>query len=271
MATRRYSYTRNRTQAKYLLALLLITIVISAILLYSYRLQIKGLESTISGLQNSLKLEAEIIENKTKMIFGLQSELRASDSLIDDLSGRLGMAQSEVKALTPVIKQYYAVAVRSNKGVVIPFEVKLTNGTGLVSVNIRNVDLLSGTQDSIRVAVAVAEMQTKASLSKMDVTVSFINEEQEIVSLDGPSAGAVITTAIIAAIQNKTLDNKVLATGTINLDGSIGPVGGVEEKALAAENFGARLFIVPYGEKVSSGIEVIEAKNIVEVTDLVLK
>jgi len=265
------AYKRKDRQVKALLVLLLIVIIISSFLLYSYDLQAKSLELTIEKFQNVLRIQAEAIENRTIMITNLQHELRVSDLLIDDLGSRLGIAQSEVRALTPIIKQYYAVAVRSNSGVVIPFEVKLTNGTGLVSVNIRNVDLQSGTQDSIRVAVAVAEMQTKTDLSNRDVTVSFINDQQEIVSLDGPSAGAVITTAIIAAIQNKTLDSTVLATGTINPDGSIGLVGGVAEKAAAASSFGARIFIVPYGEKVYSNIEVIEAKNIIEVTSLVLK
>lgn len=273
-------YRRRDKRVKYLSLLLFIVTATFAIVIYSYHqqliesgLQIKNLQLNVDNLQKDIQIKLEIIENKTKTITGLQTQLQIDDLLIESLGNKLGIAQKEIATLTPTIKRYYAVAVRSNSGgLVIPFDVKLTNGTGLVSVNIRNVDLLSGTQDSIRVAVAVAEMQTNTDLSNRDVTVSFVNEQPEIVSLDGPSAGAVITATIIAAIENKTIDSKILATGAINIDGSLGPVGGVNEKAAAAASFGAKTFIVPYGEKVSSDtMEIIEAKNIAEVINLVLK
>jgi uncharacterized protein len=273
-------YRRRDKRVKYLSLLLFIVTATFAIVIYSYHyqlvqstLQIKDLEFSIANLQKEIQAKLEVIENKTKIIGKLQTELEINDLLIESLGNKLGIAQSEIEALTPITKRYYAVAVRSNSGgLVIPFDVKLTNGTGLVSVNIRNVDFLSGTQDSIRVAVAVAEVQTRTDLSNKDVTVSFVNEQPEIVSLDGPSAGAVITATIIAAIENKTIDSKILATGAINIDGSLGPVGGVNEKAAAAASFGAKTFIVPYGEKISSGaMEIIEAKNIAEVINLVLK
>ena len=40
----------------------------------------------------------------------------------------------------------------------------------------------------------------------------------------------------------------VAATGTIDLDGDVGPVGGVEQKAIAADESGADVFLVPSAE-----------------------
>jgi len=40
-------------------------------------------------------------------------------------------------------------------------------------------------------------------------------------------------------------------TGTINSDGTIGPVGGVPEKAQAAGQYHAKIFLVPKGKGVS--------------------
>jgi uncharacterized protein len=276
----RYRHKEKDRFVKLLSLLLLLVTAVSAVLIYSYHqqlvqsnLQIKGLNLTVANLQRNIQTKLEVIYNKTKDIEKLNTQLQIGDLLIESLGNKLGIAQSEIKSLTPVTRRYYAVAVRSNSGgLVIPFDVKIANGTGLVSVNIRNVDLLSGTQDSIRIAVAVAEVQTNTDLSSKDVTVSFVNEQEEIVSLDGPSAGAVITTAIIAAIQNKTIDTTILATGAINSDGSIGPVGGVDEKAAAAASFGAKIFLVPYGQKTfSSNLQVIEVRTIQEMTNLVLK
>jgi PDZ domain-containing protein len=38
---------------------------------------------------------------------------------------------------------------------------------------------------------------------------------------------------------------KIAGTGTINLDGSVGPIGGVEQKVAAAEAAGAEYFLSP--------------------------
>jgi Lon-like protease len=40
----------------------------------------------------------------------------------------------------------------------------------------------------------------------------------------------------------------VAATGTVDVDGEVGPVGGVTQKALAAEEAGASFFLVPFDE-----------------------
>jgi PDZ domain-containing protein len=40
----------------------------------------------------------------------------------------------------------------------------------------------------------------------------------------------------------------VATTGTIELDGSVGEVGGVAQKTIAVKNAGATLFLVPSGE-----------------------
>lgn len=75
-------------------------------------------------------------------------------------------------------------------------------------------------------------------------------ESVEIQSIDGPSAGAATTVATIAALENKIIKENVIITGTINEDGSIGPVGGIFQKAQAASEAGAELFLVPNGQSV---------------------
>lgn len=63
----------------------------------------------------------------------------------------------------------------------------------------------------------------------------------------GPSAGLAFTLAILDRMSPGSLtgDQRVAVTGTIELDGSVGPVGGVEHKAEAAIREGATLFLVP--------------------------
>lgn len=223
-------------------------------------------DSLISNLQaNMQRLNSEMQS--------LEANVSSRDAAIKSLNSQLGLAQGELNSLTPTIKTYYAVAVSTDgSGTVIPVGVKLSQGSGLVSVNIKNVDLLSQAQESIRTASLVAQAETGTSLSSKDIDISFTNNGPDVVTMDGPSAGAVITTLLVAAIENKTINGNILMTGTINPDGSIGQVGGVASKAVAVKDFGASVFLVPAGEKVGvEGLNVTEVASINDALGMVLQ
>ena len=65
--------------------------------------------------------------------------------------------------------------------------------------------------------------------------------------IGGPSAGLAFTLTILDLLTPGELTggNDVAVTGTIALDGSVGNVGGVAQKAAAAADDGVKLFIVP--------------------------
>lgn len=67
--------------------------------------------------------------------------------------------------------------------------------------------------------------------------------------VDGPSAGGLMTAAFISALQNDQLRPDVAFTGTINPDGSIGPVGGIQYKLEAAAKQGKKLMLIPIGQR----------------------
>jgi len=68
--------------------------------------------------------------------------------------------------------------------------------------------------------------------------------------VSGPSAGLAFTLAIIDDLTpgDLTGGRRVAITGSIQPDGSVGIVGGVEQKAVTARRNGARLMLVPVGE-----------------------
>lgn len=65
----------------------------------------------------------------------------------------------------------------------------------------------------------------------------------------GPSAGLMHTLAIIDLLTEGELTkgNVIAGTGTIQLDGSVGNIGGVRQKVVAAQAAGARYMLVPEG------------------------
>jgi PDZ domain-containing protein len=77
----------------------------------------------------------------------------------------------------------------------------------------------------------------------------------------GPSAGLMFTLTVYNLLSTNDLTGglKIAGTGTINLDGTVGPIGGVKQKVFAAEGVGAIYFLCPV-ENYADAISV--AKNI---------
>ena len=63
----------------------------------------------------------------------------------------------------------------------------------------------------------------------------------------GPSAGLMFALTIYNMLSPDDLTGgqRVAGTGTIDIDGRVGPIGGVTQKIAAAETAGARYFVVP--------------------------
>jgi len=138
-----------------------------------------------------------------------------------------------------------AAVDQEGNGVITPLTVELRPGNGKLLTNIEKLLFWIDTQYSIQIARDVAENLTQVNTSDYDLIYSI---KTNATLIGGPSAGASLTVATIAALENKTLRKDVMMTGTINPGGTIGEVGGILEKAKAAKELGAELFIVPSGQ-----------------------
>ena len=203
---------------------------------------------------------------RDRAVAGLQSQ-------VSDLQERLAKKpaeQKQVQTPLPVMapdntsRSITAVAVKQvivtdgffqraqYQGLVMNITVDIKDGRGLVLVN---TEIPAGVdfQTSARTAVKVAQDTVPgADLSHKDVIFSITSgdRESELQAVDGPSAGAAMTLLLVSELRSQNLDRSVLITGTIEPDGTVGQVGGVPEKALAAGQYGAKILLVPKGEAV---------------------
>ena len=72
----------------------------------------------------------------------------------------------------------------------------------------------------------------------------------EAVGFEGGSAGLALTLGLLDVLTPGELTgrNRIAVTGTMEIDGTVGKVGSVTEKATAARRAGARFFLVPAGQ-----------------------
>lgn len=88
-----------------------------------------------------------------------------------------------------------------------------------------------------------------SAITTFDIT---SNEDVKITSKEsesGPSGGLMMTLMVYNALtkQDLTHGKKVVGTGTISLDGSVGEIGGVKYKLMGAVKEDADIFLVPSG------------------------
>jgi ATP-dependent Lon protease len=88
---------------------------------------------------------------------------------------------------------------------------------------------------------------------------------------DGPSAGITMTMALLSAASGKPLRGNVAMTGEVTLRGQILPIGGLNEKLLAAKRAGMTTVLVPDANRsdveelqkgLTEGLEIVYVKNV---------
>ena len=199
-----------------------------------------------------------------------------------------------VSILVPAVTQTEKglVGVVSNLTVTVEYP-----GSGNVYVStmpLTQIDM----QASARTAAIVASTLLGYNPLTLDFYVSM---KSPAITIGGPSAGAAMTAAMVAALGGFQINHSVMLTGMINPDGTIGPVGGIKEKLEASAKVGAKVFLVPVGQTMvyeqkieykkigpfvfqtvkkipvnvveygnSLGVKVIEVSNIVDVVKYVL-
>jgi len=149
----------------------------------------------------------------------------------------------------PARSNINVIAVTENgEGIIGHADVEIIQGRGRVLVN-TNPFIEPDTQQSAETATRVAADITGKKLDAYDVIISFNMSDNgtQAQVLGGPSAGAAITLAVLSAIEGKPLRSDISATGTVEKDGTIGPVGAVFEKAQAAGKAGIKTFFIPEG------------------------
>lgn len=171
-----------------------------------------------------------------------------------------------VTLLVPAIEKVN----NTERGVMAILQVYAREGSGHIFIDTMPLTEID-TQTSARIAREVVSSILDLDMNDYDL---FIIIRSDSPAVGGPSAGAAIAIATIASLLNLSINPSVIITGAINIDGTIGEVGGILEKARAAAEHNATIFLIPYGQSKIQNIDIKEyAKSkwnltVIEVKDI---
>ena len=136
-------------------------------------------------------------------------------------------------------------------GELMQLEVLATEGTGKV--------ILTGSLgDVMKESANAAISWVRANANRLSIETDFyktkdihIHATEAAVPKDGPSAGITITTALVSALTENPIKNTVAMTGEVTIRGRVLPIGGLNEKTMAAYRAGVKTVIMPKGNEPS--------------------
>ncbi|MEM0475898.1 MAG: hypothetical protein QW343_03835 [Candidatus Norongarragalinales archaeon] len=173
--------------------------------------------------------------------------------LIVLLTAAAGLAAFVGYSLYPSTREtrFAAAAVsETGEGVIIEFSLRSRPGNGALLVNIANASWREDAEHSFRAAREQAECLLGVPLNNRDYELSLASAQEGVA---GESAGAAFASAIIANYLNAQLRGDAVISAALNnankSSDELQPIGGADEKILAAANAGKKVFLIAQSQQ----------------------
>ena len=155
-----------------------------------------------------------------------------SDAVLDPADTILEVDGTPV----PTLEDLSAVLADAEPGDVVELTIDRP-GEGVMDVS---VELVADPQDPDRTIIGFVPFDTRTVDLPFDVSI-------DTAAVGGPSAGLAFTLALVDELTEGDLTGgrDIAVTGTIRLDGTVGPIGGLEQKVSAVHQHGVSVFLIP--------------------------
>lgn len=165
-------------------------------------------------------------------------------------------------------------------GEILPIECMLLSGKGQLILTGKLGDVM---KESAQIAVSLVRERLQrfgidpAIVRKTDI---HIHVPEGAVPKDGPSAGIALTLCLLSAFTKQPIAPDIAFTGEVSLTGACLPIGGLNEKALAALAAGVKTLHLPEGNKkdvaelpepAKKGLKIFTHKHIDEIVKILFK
>ncbi|QTX02677.1 ATP-dependent Lon protease [Candidatus Phytoplasma luffae] len=198
-----------------------------------------------AGVRNLNKVIASLVRKTVKeILMNKITKITINNYNVEKFLGKV-IYQHLLANTKDQIGVVNGLAYTSFGGDILPVEVAYYKGTGKL--------VLTGNLGKVLEESAITSFSfLKSNAEKLGIEYSFFDNNdfhvhfvEGVVPKDGPSAGVTIATCIFSAITKKFVKKNIGMTGEITLTGSIIPIGGLKEKAIAAERSGLNMIFIP--------------------------
>ena len=199
---------------------------------YTKESGIRQLERLISKIVRKIVTD-KVINNK-KIIL-----------TIKDIEIYLGKKIYDKEEIISEVGTINSLAYTNYGGDVIPIEVNYYEGNG-------NIILTGSLGDMMLESAKIALSYIKANYKLFNIDYNVFKNDIHInipniaIKKEGPSAGVSITTAIISALTNLSVNKNIAFTGEITLRGNILKIGSLKEKVIGAYINNIEIVFIPH-------------------------
>ena len=241
---------------------------------YTREAGVRNLEREIASICR--KVTKEIVLEKQKNGKPQKKHLRKKIVITrDNIEKYLGVVKFRLKAAErqPRVGSVTGLAWTSIGGDILNVDVTIMRGT-------ERLTLTGQLGDVMKESAQAALSYIRSNAKKFGIN-AYFSKNREIhlhlpegaIPKDGPSAGISMAMAIISAASNRPARNDVAMTGEITLRGNVLPIGGLNEKLLAAQRSGISTVLIPLEnmkdlkeipDKVKEGLQIVPIGTIEE-------
>ena len=216
----------------------------------NFKISRKNLEKLIeqytreSGVRTLEKKIAALARNKAKdIVFEKNTSASISENDIEKMLGAPPF-EKEVYSAPEVPGVATGLAYTPAGGDILFIEVSLSPGKG-------KLNLTGKLGDVMKESAMTALSYLKSHYDKFDIDPAVfenwdvhVHVPEGAVAKEGPSAGIALLTAVASAFTQRKTKARLAMTGEITLRGAVLPVGGIQEKILAAKRYGIKEIIL---------------------------
>ncbi|MGN0565207.1 MAG: endopeptidase La, partial [Candidatus Limousia pullorum] len=202
---------------------------------YTKEAGVRNLERTIASV-----MRKSVYKKLTEDI----EKITISNKDLEELLGPAKYSDSE-KSNKDEVGYVNGLAWTSVGGELLPIEIAVMQGTG-------KIELTGSLGDVMKESAKTAVTCIRSHADELNIDPMFystkdihIHVPEGAVPKDGPSAGITMATALYSALSNKKVRHDVAMTGEITLRGKVLPIGGLNEKSMAAYKNGVKTVIIP--------------------------
>ena len=208
---------------------------------YTREAGVRSLEREISSVIR--KVTKDIVLGKSK---GKKKSIVITEELLSEYLGvpkhKSKLAEQDTKGR---VGSVFGLAWTSHGGDILHTDVNIMRGTGKLT--------LTGKLGDVMKESAMAGLSyIKSHADRFKIPMNFFKQHDIHVHLpegaipkDGPSAGITMAMAMLSAITGIPAKTDIAMTGEITLRGEILPIGGLNEKLLAALRSGIKKVLIP--------------------------